>query len=100
MDLDLPPYSAILSRLFYQGKETLFPVFDVDSPESLHRLLIEWADVIPAEFGIYPLMGPESIKAFLSEDSGDRPRVSDIRRCAHPGAIWLPEDHPWSDLGA
>ena len=43
-------------------------VFDVDSHETLHRLLNEWADAIPAEFGIYPLMEPESIIAFLNED--------------------------------
>ena len=46
-------------------------VFDVDSHETLHRLLNEWSDFIPAEFAIYPLMEPESIKAFLNEDSGD-----------------------------
>ncbi|HJN87615.1 MAG TPA: DUF3303 family protein [Dehalococcoidia bacterium] len=45
-------------------------VFDVDSHETLHRLLNEWAEIIPAEFGIYPLMEPESIKAFLNEGSG------------------------------
>lgn len=43
-------------------------VFDVDSHETLHRLLNEWADAIPAEFGIYLLMEPESIIAFLNED--------------------------------
>ena len=43
-------------------------VFDVDSHETLHRLLNEWAHAIPAEFGIYPLMEPESIIAFLDED--------------------------------
>ncbi len=46
-------------------------MFDVDSHEILHRLLNEWADIIPAEFEIYPLMEPESIRAFLNEDSGD-----------------------------
>ena len=46
-------------------------MFDVDSHETLHRLLNEWADFIPAEFGIYPLMELESIKAFLNDDSED-----------------------------
>ena len=46
-------------------------MFDVDSHETLHRLLNEWADFIPAEFGIYPLMEPEVIRGFLKEDSGD-----------------------------
>ena len=43
-------------------------VFDVDSHEMLHRLLNEWADAVPAEFSIYPLMEQDSIKAFLNED--------------------------------
>jgi muconolactone delta-isomerase len=31
-------------------------VFDVDSHETLHRLLNEWADHVPAEFTIVPLV--------------------------------------------
>jgi hypothetical protein len=46
-------------------------VFDVDAHETLHRLLNEWAELIPAEFGIYPLMEPESIKAFLHDNSSE-----------------------------
>ena len=44
--------------------------FDVDSHEALHRLLNQWAEAVPAEFAIYPLMEPESIIAFLNENSG------------------------------
>ncbi|GIS93144.1 MAG: DUF3303 family protein [Chloroflexota bacterium] len=43
-------------------------VFDVESHEKLHRLLNEWADAVPAEFTLYPLMEPESIVAFLNEE--------------------------------
>ena len=43
-------------------------IFDVDSNETLHRLLNEWSDLIPAEFGIYPLLEPEATIAFLNED--------------------------------
>ena len=42
-------------------------VFDVDSHETLHRLLNEWAAAVPAEFSIFPLMEQDSIKAFLNE---------------------------------
>jgi hypothetical protein len=45
-------------------------VFDVDSHETLHRLLNEWMDAVPAEFQILPLMEPESIVAFLAEEPG------------------------------
>ena len=65
MDLGLARY------FFPRSGRGAVVVFDVDSHETLHRLLNEWADIIPAEFGIYPLMEPESIRAFLNEDSGD-----------------------------
>ena len=45
-------------------------VFDVDSHETLHRLLNEWMEAVPAEFQILPLMEPESIVAFLAEEQG------------------------------
>jgi hypothetical protein len=45
-------------------------VFDVESHETLHRLLNEWMDAVPAEFQILPLMEPESIVAFLAEEPG------------------------------
>ena len=45
-------------------------VFDVDTHEMLHRLLNEWADAVPAEFALYPLMEPESIVAYLVEEPG------------------------------
>ena len=44
-------------------------LFDVESNEVLHGLLNEWAEIIPAEFDIYPLIDPEAIKAFLEKDS-------------------------------
>jgi len=41
-------------------------VFDVDSNETLHRLLNEWAEIIPAHFEIYPLIDPKEARKFLS----------------------------------
>ena len=59
-----------IARSFYPrtGRGAVV-VFDVESHEMLHGLLNEWADAIPAEFGIYPLMEPESIKAFLNQEN-------------------------------
>ena len=31
-------------------------VFEVDSHETLHRLITEWANCVPAEFTVYPLL--------------------------------------------
>lgn len=41
-------------------------VLEVDSHETLHRLLNEWAEIIPAQFDVLPLIDPASARAFLS----------------------------------
>jgi|TARA_B100000745_G_C20045900_1_gene356588 hypothetical protein len=58
-----------IARSFYPrtGRGAV-AVFDVESHEELHRLLNEWADAVPAEFTLYPLMEPESIVSFLNEE--------------------------------
>jgi hypothetical protein len=58
-----------IARSFYPrtGRGAV-AVFDVESHEMLHGLLNEWADAVPAEFALYPLMEPESIVAFLNEE--------------------------------
>ena len=63
--------SREIARSFYPrtGRGAV-AVLDVDSHEMLHRLLNEWADAVPAEFAIHPLMEQESIVSFLNEDSG------------------------------
>ena len=42
-------------------------IFDVDSNETLHSLLSEWSEIVPAEFQIYPLISPDSIRQFLEQ---------------------------------
>ena len=41
-------------------------LFDVAGNEALHRLLNEWADIIPATFDVYPLIDSASAKRFLA----------------------------------
>ena len=45
-------------------------VFDVDSNDTLHRLMNEWADVIPVTFEVYPLVETGAARAFLKTQSG------------------------------
>ena len=45
-------------------------LFDVDTNEVLHRLLNEWAEIVPAHFDIYPLVDPDAMKSFLAEAEG------------------------------
>lgn len=42
-------------------------VFEVPSNEDLHRLLNEWAEIIPAHFDVYPLIDTTAAKAFLEQ---------------------------------
>jgi hypothetical protein len=39
--------------------------FEVRSHEELHALLNEWADIIPAEFEVIPLVDPAKAKRYL-----------------------------------
>jgi hypothetical protein len=41
-------------------------LFDVDSNTTLHRLMNEWADIIPAHFDVYPLLDEDTAKAYLA----------------------------------
>ena len=42
-------------------------IFDVESNETLHALLNEWSEIVPAAFQIYPLISPDSIRHFLEK---------------------------------
>lgn len=41
-------------------------VFEVESNLVLHRILNEWADIIPAEFDTYPLVDVAATKTLLA----------------------------------
>lgn len=41
-------------------------IFDVESNDILHRILNEWADMIPAHFDTYPLVDLAATKKLLA----------------------------------
>ena len=41
-------------------------VFDVEGNDALHRILNEWADIIPARFDTYPLIDTDAAKRMLA----------------------------------
>jgi muconolactone delta-isomerase len=41
-------------------------IFDVDNNDALHRILNEWADIIPAHFDTYPLIDAEAANRALA----------------------------------
>jgi hypothetical protein len=42
-------------------------LFDVPDNETLKRIMIEWAEIIPAHFDVYPLIDPDRAKAYLEQ---------------------------------
>jgi hypothetical protein len=41
-------------------------ILDVENNDSLHRILNEWADIIPAHFDTYPLIDAEAAQQMLA----------------------------------
>jgi hypothetical protein len=41
-------------------------VFDVEDNDALHRILNEWADIIPAHFDTYPLIEADAAQRMLA----------------------------------
>jgi len=41
-------------------------VFDVENNDALHRILNEWADIIPAHFDTYPLVEGDAAQRMLA----------------------------------
>ena len=42
-------------------------LLDVPDNETLHRLMNEWAEIIPATFDVYPVIDPGPAKAYLKK---------------------------------
>ena len=47
-------------------------VFAVADNEALHRILNEWADIIPAHFDTYPLIDAEAAKRMLAAQQTEK----------------------------
>ena len=58
--------SGVCKHIYPRVGRGAVAVFDVDSNEVLHRILNEWADIIPAEFDVYPLVDIEATRKMLA----------------------------------
>ena len=58
--------SGVCKHIYARVGRGAAPVFAVDSNEPLHRILNEWADIIPAEFDVYPLVDVEATRKLLA----------------------------------
>ena len=58
--------SGVCRHIYARVGRGAIAVLDVESNEALHRILNEWADIIPAHFDTYPLLDFEAAKRMLA----------------------------------
>ena len=58
--------SGMCKHIYARVGRGAVAVFDVENNEQLHRILNEWADIIPAEFEVYPLVDIASTRKMLA----------------------------------
>ena len=58
--------SGICKHIYARVGRGAVAVFNVDSNEQLHLILNQWADIIPAEFDVYPLVDVEATRKMLA----------------------------------
>jgi len=63
--------SGIARSVYARAGRGAVALFDVDSNETLHRLMNEWADIIPAHMDVYPLLDQDAAKNFLAQQKAN-----------------------------
>ncbi|QUS41895.1 hypothetical protein RPMA_25960 [Tardiphaga alba] len=58
--------SGICQHIYPRVGRGAVAVFKVESNDQLHRILNEWADLIPAQFDVYPLVDVQATAALLA----------------------------------
>jgi muconolactone delta-isomerase len=58
--------SGVCKHIYARVGRGAVAIFDVEANEQLHRILNEWADIIPAEFEVYPLVDIASTRKMLA----------------------------------
>jgi muconolactone delta-isomerase len=57
---------GICRHIYARAGRGAVAVFDVKDNDALHRILNEWADIIPAHFDTYPLIEAEAAQRMLA----------------------------------
>ena len=57
---------GICRHVYARAGRGAVAVFDVENNDALHRILNEWADIIPAHFDTYPLIDVDAANRMLS----------------------------------
>jgi hypothetical protein len=60
---------GVCKHIYARAGRGAVAVLDVESNEALHRILNEWADIIPTHFDVYPLVDLASTQKMLAEQA-------------------------------
>ena len=58
--------SGVCKHIYARVGRGAAAVFNVESNDQLHRILNEWADIVPAEFDVYPLVDIAATRIMLA----------------------------------
>lgn len=61
--------SGLCRSVYARAGRGAVALFDVDSNMTLHRLMNEWSDIVPAHFDVYPLLEEDAAKQFLQSQT-------------------------------
>jgi len=69
----IAPYQArgLCRHIYARAGRGAVAVLDVEDNDVLHRILNEWADIIPAHFDIYPLIDADAAKRMLAAQTAE-----------------------------
>jgi len=64
---------GVCRHIYARAGRGAVAVFDVEDNDALHRILNEWADIIPAHFDTYPLIDTAAARQMLAAQVAAKP---------------------------
>jgi len=63
---------GICRHIYARAGRGAVAVLDVEDNDALHRILNQWADIIPARFDTYPLIEADAAQRMLAAQAASR----------------------------
>jgi len=63
---------GVCRHIYARAGRGAVAVLDVADNEALHKILNEWADIIPAHFDVYPLVDAQAVHRTLAAQVADK----------------------------
>ena len=65
---------GLCKQVYARAGRGAVAVLDVPGNDVLHRILTEWAEIVPAAFEVYPLIDRATVRVALKRSSSTRTR--------------------------